>query len=197
MLEHAGEPPRWRVYRAGRLPLHALRRGATGGHVWGGGGAGRATCGTGGTSAWAEQQAAMPSWRSRARLRAWEAQARWSEDSSARATKVQSNTKKRRRTHLVEGLAGEEEVAPRQPSWASGRSPGCFGFGRWDRQPPGDRGSGSCEHQGEKMGKGERMTVVSRRSHKARRTVCHAHARWAGHAGSPRRGGGFLFLPFL
>jgi hypothetical protein len=116
---------------------------------------------------------------------------------AARATKVQSNTKKRRRTHLVEGLAGEEEVAPRQPSWASGRSPGCFGFGRWDRQPPGDRGSGSCEHQGEKMGKGERMTVVSRRSHKARRTVCHAHARWAGHAGSPRRGGGFLFLPFL
>jgi hypothetical protein len=113
MLEHAGEPPRWRVYRAGRLPLHALRRGATGGHVWGGGGAGRATCGTGGTSAWAEQQAAMPSWRSRARLRAWEAQARWSEDSSARATKVQSNTKKRRRTHLVEGLAGEEEVARR------------------------------------------------------------------------------------
>ena len=28
MPEHAGEPPRWRVYRAGRLPRHALRRGA-------------------------------------------------------------------------------------------------------------------------------------------------------------------------
>jgi hypothetical protein len=81
MPEHAGEPPRWRVYRAGRLPRHALRWGA---------------CmrrpeeqverpaARGDTSAGAEQQAAMPGRRSRARLRAWEAQARWSEDSSAR-----------------------------------------------------------------------------------------------------------------
>jgi hypothetical protein len=74
-------------------------------------------------------------------MRAWEAQAQWSEDSSGnlarqrshdnlvtelhgkfaedekkeRATKVQSNTKKQRRgTHRDEGLAGEEEAAPRQ-----------------------------------------------------------------------------------
>jgi hypothetical protein len=81
MPEHTGEPPRWRVYRAGRLPRHALRRGA---------------CmrrpeeqverpaARGDTSAGAEQQAAMPGRRSRAQLRAWEVQARWSEDSSAR-----------------------------------------------------------------------------------------------------------------
>jgi hypothetical protein len=96
-----------------------------------------------GTSAGAEQQAATPSRRSRARLRAWEAQARWSEDSSGNLARqrVQDNSV----TELHGKFAEDEKITRYEGSIQHKETEKGNSLGRRTRERRRSRAETDCQ----------------------------------------------------